>query len=230
MVHTKDLHLAEGEIFLIRKPQGWTSFDIVARMRTILHFNKIGHAGSLDPLATGLMIVCTGKMTKELGKFVALEKEYVATIRLGGRTPSYDSETEVVDGHTVDDITEAGVVSVLGSFVGPQVQIPPMWSAVKVGGKPLYKYARRGKVVERKPREVFIHSITPLNVSIPDVTFSVVCSKGTYVRTLADEIGQKLGCGAYLTALERQRIGNFRVEDACSLEELTESMHVQRNA
>ena len=230
MVHTRDLHLAEGEIFLIRKPQGWTSFDIVARMRTILHFNKIGHAGSLDPLATGLMIVCTGKMTKDLGRFVELEKEYVATIRLGGRTPSYDSETEVVEGHTVDDITEAGVVSVLSSFVGLQVQIPPMWSAVKVGGKPLYKYARKGKVVSRNPREVFIRSITPHDVSIPVVTFTVVCSKGTYVRTLADDIGQRLGCGAYLTALERRRIGSFRIEDACSLEELTESMHVTRNA
>ena len=229
MLQSRVFHLADGEVFLIRKPKGWTSFDVVARMRSILHFEKIGHAGSLDPLATGLMIVCTGKMTKEIERFVGLEKEYAATIRLGGRTPSYDSETEIIAYRTVDDVTEGRVLSVLAEFVGHQVQIPPMWSAVKVGGKPLYKYARKGRVVERKPREVLISSITPLDINIPDVTFNIVCSKGTYIRTLADDIGQRLECGAYLIALERRRIGEFRIEDAFSLEDFTGYSQPSRN-
>jgi tRNA pseudouridine55 synthase len=222
MILNRELHLAEGETFLVNKPIRWTSFDVVAKMRAIFHFEKIGHAGSLDPLASGLMIVCTGKKTKEIGQFVGLEKEYIATIRLGGRTPSYDTETEVAVTHTVDDITPDAVVSVLCEFVGPQVQVPPMWSAAKVGGKRLYKYARKGRLVDRRPREVVISSITPIEINIPDVTLNVVCSKGTYIRTLADDIGQRLGCGGYLVALERRRVGEFRIEDAYSIDDLLE--------
>lgn len=229
MVLNRQVNFAEGEMFLVRKPQGWTSFDVVARMRTIFHFEKIGHAGSLDPLATGLMIVCTGKKTKEIDQFVGLEKEYVATIRLGGRTASYDSEMPVIETSTVEGITADDVVGVLSRFVGPQIQIPPMWSALKVGGKPLYKYARKGRVVDRKPREIVIHSITPTEVCIPDVTFSVVCSKGTYIRTLAEDIGLQLGCGAYLTSLERTRIGDYRLGDAFALEELVQFTRSLRN-
>ncbi|MBM2841056.1 MAG: tRNA pseudouridine(55) synthase [Bacteroidetes bacterium] len=220
MILAKQFNLDEGEMFLVRKPQGWTSFDVVARMRSIFHIEKIGHAGSLDPRATGLMIVCTGKMTKQIDQFVGLEKEYIATIRLGGCTESYDLETPVVEERTVEGITGDSVVSVLRQLIGHQVQLPPMWSAAKFGGKRLYKYARKGRVVDRKPREIFIRSIEPINVRIPDVTFRVVCSKGTYIRTLADEIGQRLGCGAYLTALERTRIGGYRIEDALSMDEL----------
>lgn len=215
--------LSEGEMFLVRKPKGWTAFDVVARMRSILHFERIGHAGSLDPLASGLMIVCTGKMTKELDRYMGLDKEYVATIRLGGRTPSFDSETEIVERHSLDDITPESVVSTLQSFIGPIKQLPPMWSAAKVGGKRLYKYARKGLVVDRRSREVYIHSITPVSIQIPDVSFTVVCSKGTYIRTLADDVGQRLGCGAYLTALERTRIGDYRLDDACTLDDLFRS-------
>lgn len=222
MILNRELDLAEGELFLIHKPKHWTAFDVVAKMRSVFHFEKIGHAGSLDPLATGLMIVCTGKMTRQIEQFVGMEKEYHATIRLGGRTSSFDSETEVVEHNTVDDVTTEGVVSVLGEFVGHQVQLPPMWSAAKVDGKRLYKYARKGRLVDRRPREVFISSITPINIQIPDVAFSVTCSKGTYIRTLADDIGQRLGCGAYLTALQRRRIGDFRLEDAYSIEDLIE--------
>jgi len=220
MILAREFSLAEGEMFLVRKPFGWTSFDVVAKMRSIFHFEKIGHAGSLDPLATGLMIVCTGKMTKEIDRFVGLDKEYVATIRLGGRTESFDSATEVVEAHSLDDISVDAVVSVLRQFVGFQTQLPPMWSAAKVGGKRLYKYARKGRVVERKLREVCISSITPVEVRIPDVTIDVVCSKGTYIRTLADDIGQRLGCGAYLLALERTRIGGHKLEDARTVEDL----------
>lgn len=220
MILAKQLNLDEGEMFLVRKPEGWTSFDVVARMRSIFHIEKIGHAGSLDPRATGLMIVCTGKMTKKIDQFVGLEKEYIATIRLGGCTESYDLETPVVEERTVEGITGDSVVSVLRQLIGHQVQLPPMWSAAKFGGKRLYKYARKGRVVDRKPREIFIRSIEPINVRIPDVTFRVVCSKGTYIRTLADEIGQRLGCGAYLIALERTRIGDYRIKDALSMDEL----------
>jgi tRNA pseudouridine55 synthase len=229
MILSRELHLAEGEVLLVHKPKHWTSFDVVAKMRSILHFEKIGHAGSLDPLATGLMIVCTGKMTKEIEQFVALEKEYVATIRLGGRTPSFDSETEVVEHSTVDDVTADAVVSALGEFVGRRIQLPPMWSAAKVDGKRLYKYARKGRLVDRRSREVFICSITPVEIQIPDVTFSVVCSKGTYIRTLADDIGQRLGCGAYLIALERKRIGAFGLEEAYSIDDLVEYKRSMQN-
>jgi tRNA pseudouridine55 synthase len=222
MILSRELHLAEGEVFLVHKPKHWTSFDVVAKMRSIFHFEKIGHAGSLDPLATGLMIVCTGKMTKEIEQFVGLEKEYVATIRLGGRTPSFDSETEVIEHCSVDDVTADAVVAALGEFVGNQIQLPPMWSAAKIDGKRLYKYARKGRLVDRKSREVIISSITPIEIQIPDVTCNIVCSKGTYIRTLADDIGQRLGCGAYLTALERRRIGGFRMEDAHSIDDLVE--------
>jgi tRNA pseudouridine55 synthase len=222
MILSRELHLAEGEIFLVNKPKQWTSFDVVAKMRSIFHFEKIGHAGSLDPLATGLMIVCTGKMTKEIGQFVALEKEYDAALRLGARTASFDSETEAVERRTVDDVTPEAVRSVMAGFVGHQIQLPPMWSAAKVDGKRLYKYARKGRLVDRKPREVLISSITPQDIRIPDVLFNVVCSKGTYVRTLADDIGRRLGCGAYLTALERKRIGGFRLEDAFSIDDLVQ--------
>jgi tRNA pseudouridine55 synthase len=220
MILDRQLNLDEGEMFLIRKPLHWTSFDVVAKMRGVFHVEKIGHAGSLDPLATGLMIVCTGKMTKEIDQFVGLEKEYVATIRLGGRTPSFDLETEVIETGTTEGITSDAVISVLEQFVGYQVQVPPMWSAVKCGGKRLYKYARKGRVIDRKPREVFIRSIVPIDARIPDVKFRVVCSKGTYIRTLADDIGQRLRCGAHLTDLERTRIGDYRLEDALSIDEL----------
>jgi tRNA pseudouridine55 synthase len=216
----RPVNLDEGEMFLVKKPVGWTSFDVVAKMRNLFHIRKIGHAGSLDPLATGLMIVCTGKMTRDISRFVGLDKEYVATIRLGGRTPSFDSESPVTETKSTDGISPDAIVDVLNSFIGFQVQIPPMWSAAKSGGKRLYKYARKGKTVDRKPREVVIRSIEPINLQIPEVTFRVVCSKGTYIRTLADDIGQRLGCGAYLTALERTRIGDFRLEDALSLEDL----------
>jgi tRNA pseudouridine55 synthase len=212
----------DGEVLLVRKPSGWTSFDVVARLRTLLHVRKIGHDGALDPLATGLMIVCTGKRTREMEIFVRLDKEYVVTMRLGGRTPSYDSETPVLDERPIDGLCHEMVAEVLRQFVGPQVQLPPMWSAVKVGGKPLYKYARRGKVIARKPREIVIKAITLLSVNLPEVVFKVVCSKGTYVRALVNDIGEKLGCGAYVTALERIGIGAYSLNDALSLEEIVE--------
>lgn len=208
----------EGRLLLLDKPKGWTSFDVVARVRTILQVKKIGHAGTLDPLATGLLILCTGRKTREIDRYAGMEKEYRVRMILGFRTPSFDAETPATPYGSFEGITEEHVRSVLSGFVGVRTQIPPMWSAVKVKGRRLYKYARKGIEVERKPREVCIHSIALDDFSPPEVGFTVVCSKGTYVRTLVDDVGIQLGCGAYVTALERTRIGQFRLKDALSVE------------
>ncbi len=218
---SRELHFAEGELLLVRKPAGWTSFDVVHKIRRMFGITKVGHAGTLDPLATGLLIVCTGKKTKTLGDFVGLEKEYDAEMTLGERTESYDSATPVLETRSTEDIDERRVRAVLAEFTGPRLQVPPMWSAVSVKGKRLYRYAREGVEVNRPPREIVIHAIVPLSVRVPVVRFSVTCSKGTYVRSLVDEIGERLGCGAYLSALERTRIGPYNLADAVTIEELT---------
>jgi tRNA pseudouridine55 synthase len=207
-------------MLLVDKPKGWTSFDVVNRIRHLSHVRRVGHAGTLDPMATGLLIVCTGKKTKEIDQFMGLDKEYEAEMALGGRTESYDAETPVVEERSTVGITEARVREVMGRFLGKQQQIPPMWSAVKVKGRPLYRYARRGVEVERKARDVEILSLRAERIAIPLVAFSVACTKGTYIRTLAHDIGEELGCGAYLTALRRTRIGPYRVEEAATIEEL----------
>lgn len=214
--------MEEGEMLLVLKPKGWTSFDVVNKIRCIFHIQKVGHAGTLDPMATGLLVVCTGKKTKGIDQYVGLEKEYNVRMMLGAHTESYDAETPIIARHTTEDVTEEIVRTVLQSFVGHQVQLPPMWSAVKVRGKRLYKYALKGQEVERTPREVFIRSIQPLEVSIPEVSFNIVCGKGTYVRTLVDDVGKRIGCGAYMTELERVRLGEFRLSDAVTIEELME--------
>jgi tRNA pseudouridine55 synthase len=219
MMDTSRSLLREGEVMLIRKPRGWTSFDVVNKVRSLFHC-KVGHAGTLDPMATGLLIVCTGAKTKEMESFLGLEKEYRATMILGARTASFDAESPVLERRSVDDITGEKVLDALRSFVGAQTQLPPMWSAAKVGGKRLYTYARKGTEVERRLRDILVTSITPGEIDIPEVQFSLVVSKGTYVRTLVDDIGKRLGCGAYLSALERTRIGDWRVEDAVSMEDL----------
>jgi tRNA pseudouridine55 synthase len=216
-----ELHFAEGELLLVRKPAGWTSFDVVHKISRMFGIKKVGHAGTLDPLATGLLIVCTGKKTKSLGEFVGLDKEYDAEMTLGGRTESYDAATPVLETKSTEGIDEGRVRAVLAEFTGPRLQVPPMWSAVSVKGKRLYRYAREGVEVKRLPREIVIHSIVPLLIRVPVVRFSVTCSKGTYVRSLAHEMGEQLGCGAYLSALERTRIGPYRLADAVSIEELT---------
>jgi tRNA pseudouridine55 synthase len=218
----RDLDLAQGEMLLVNKPKGWTSFDVVNKLRGVFHVRKIGHAGTLDPLAMGLLIICTGKKTREIDLFQAQEKEYDATILLGARTASFDAETPVIEWKNTDGVTAEGVREVLAGFVGYQTQLPPMWSAAKVRGRRLYKYAKKGIEVERRPREILISSITPTLIDVPYVRFTVVCSKGTYIRTLADDIGGKLGCGAYLESLTRTRIGEYRLADALSIEELVQ--------
>lgn len=220
MLPDRELRIAEGEMLLVDKPKGWTSFDVVNKIRHLFDVRRVGHAGSLDPMATGLLIVCTGKSTKEIDRYMGLEKEYEGDMLLGGRTESYDAETPVVEQRSTEEITAERVRDVMGRFVGKQQQIPPMWSAVKVQGRPLYKYARRGVEVERRPREVEIVQLAPTRVAVPEVGFTVTCTKGTYVRTLVHDIGAALGCGAYLTSLRRTRIGPYRLEEAATLDEL----------
>lgn len=209
-----------GEILLIDKPLDWTSFDVVKRIRWTFGVKKAGHAGTLDPKATGLLIVCTGKKTKEIDRFVGLEKEYRGTMELGVRTPSHDSETEVVERREIQGVTLETLQSVAGEFVGKQLQTPPMYSAVKLRGKPLYKYARRGKSVEREPKEIEIVEFEVTKFEPPFAEFRVVCSKGTYIRSLVDDLGQRLGCGSTLRSLRRLRIGPYHVDRALTIEEL----------
>ena len=213
-------------LLLVNKPKSWTSFDVVAKLRQILGVRKIGHAGTLDPMATGLLIICTGQRTKEIAQFMGLEKEYRASVRLGGVTSSYDAETPVTQVRSTAGITPEQVQTALRAFVGTITQIPPMHSAVKVRGRRLYSYARKGKEVERPARDVEVRSIESVFIQIPDVDFTVTCSKGTYIRSLAHDIGQRLGCGAYLTALERTRIGPHRLEDAWTLDELAKNANL----
>jgi len=220
----------EGEMLLVDKPAGWTSFDVVNKLRRAYGGLKMGHAGTLDPMATGLLILCTGRKRKEIDSYMGLEKEYAAGMKLGIRTPSYDMETEVTEVSSVDGISAEQVRGVMGEFVGAVQQIPPMWSAVKVGGKRLYTLARKGIEIERPSREVQIVSIQPGRIDLPDVAFTVVCSKGTYIRTLVHDIGERLGCGAAMTALRRTRIGPYRIEDAQSVPQLVERAQALRLA
>ncbi len=216
----RDLRVQEGEMLLVDKPQGWTSFDVVNKLRHLFHVRKVGHAGTLDPAATGLLIVCTGARTREVSTFVGMEKEYEAEMTLGARTQSFDAATPVIEQKGTEGISDAMVRKALEESVGPRQQIPPMWSAVKVNGRRLYVHARRGEEVERQPRDIIVHSVTPTMIAIPTVRFTVVCSKGTYVRSLVDEIGTRLGCGAFLSGLRRTRIGPYRLEDAFSMADL----------
>lgn len=209
-----------GQLLLINKPLGWTSFDAVNKLRYKLKIKKIGHAGTLDPLATGLLIICTGKMTKQIEEFMGLEKEYTGTFIIGQTTPSFDLETEVTQPVDISAVTEAAIQKAVKSLTGTISQLPPVHSAIKVGGKRAYKFARQGKEVELKPREVEVSEFEITRIELPAIHFRVVCSKGTYIRSLARDLGEKLGVGAYLSQLCRTRIGSFRLEDALSIDDV----------
>ena len=219
-VYQKDAAPDEGRVYLIDKPLNWTSFDVIHRLRQTLGIAKAGHAGTLDPRATGLLIVCTGKQTKRIDQFSGLEKEYTGAFELGIRTASFDMETEVSSRSEYSAVTRADLESVAGRFVGRQLQMPPMYSAAKHRGKPLYKYARKGKTLERQAKEIDVREFTILSFAPPMIGFRVVCSKGTYIRSLVSDIGEALGCGATLNSLRRTRIGTYRVEDAMTVEQL----------
>lgn len=210
-----------GQLLLINKPFGWTSFDVVNKLRYKLKIKKIGHAGTLDPLATGLLIICTGKMTKQIDSFMGLEKEYTGTFVIGQTTPSYDLETEVSVPVDITSVTEDAIRRAAQSLTGKISQLPPAHSAIKVDGKRAYKFARQGKEIALKPRDVEVVEFEITSVALPMINFRIVCSKGTYIRSLARDIGEKLGVGAYLSQLCRTRIGTFRLENSVSIDDVT---------
>jgi len=192
----------------------WTSFQVIGKLRWIFKIKKIGHAGTLDPLATGLLIVCTGKFTKKINEYMGMEKEYTGTIILGATTPTYDLESEPIDFKPFENISEEDIRNATTAFTGPISQVPPAHSAIKVNGKRLYELARQGKEVNPEPRNVTISTFEITHIELPVVYFKVVCSTGTYIRSLANDFGAALGCGGYLGSLRRTRIGEFNVEDA----------------
>ena len=214
-----------GEIILIDKPLDWTSFQVVNKIRWLIRSTfgikkiKVGHAGTLDPLASGLLILCTGKMTKSIEQFMGQEKEYTGTFTLGSTTPSYDLETEIDNTFPTDHITEELLQATLNQFVGTIDQYPPVFSALKKDGKRLYEFAREGIEVEIPARKVNIRSFKLIQKVIPKVDFKVICSKGTYIRSLANDYGKALNSGAHLSALRRTRIGEFNIEHAISIED-----------
>lgn len=209
----------EGQVLLVNKPLEWTSHDVVAKLRGAMRIKKVGHAGTLDPLATGLLIICTGKFTKRINEYMAREKEYTGTFTLGAVTPTYDLESAPEQFVDYTFVTPELLETTLAAFRGDILQVPPSHSAVKQKGKPVYLLARKGKEVILEPRPVHIAAFEITAFALPQVHFRVVCSTGTYIRSLAHDLGKALGCGAYLSALQRTRIGSFSVADARSVEE-----------
>lgn len=219
-----------GEIIAIDKPLGWTSFDAVKRLRGSIQRRlrvkkfKVGHAGTLDPLATGVLIVCTGRATRRIEELQSGEKEYLATVKLGATTPSFDLETDIDATYPVDHINRELAMEVLKSFEGNILQVPPVFSAVKVEGKRAYKYARNGKELELKAKPVMIREIEFLSLEDNKLKFRVVCGKGTYIRALARDLGKALNSGAHLIELRRTRVGDIRVENCLKIEEAVEQI------
>jgi tRNA pseudouridine55 synthase len=218
-----------GELILIDKPLKWTSFDVTKKLKFTAKFKKIGHAGTLDPLATGLLILCTGKMTKQIDNYQAKEKEYSGTFVLGKTTPSVDLETEFDAEFPIEHISKEVMDTALNSFRGNILQIPPIYSAIQVNGKRLYELARKGVTnadIEIKSREVEVSKFEIDTTNFPEIDFSIVCSKGTYVRSLVRDFGMACGSGAYLKALRRERIGEYNVKDALTIEEFINSRKI----
>lgn len=227
------MNFIKGEILSFNKPYGWTSFQVVSKIRSAiskkLHVKKmkVGHAGTLDPLATGVLIVCTGKSTKLIDELQSHTKEYIATLKLGATTPSYDKETEEDAVYPTEHITKELVETVLQRFIGTIEQTPPEYSAVKINGKRAYEFARKGKSVELKPKTLVIDSIELLECNFPEIVIRVVCSKGTYIRALARDIGRELQSGAYLTGLVRTRIGEYKIDECLDPETFNEWLDSQ---
>jgi len=209
-----------GRVMLINKPLRWTSFDVVNKLRFKLKTKKIGHAGTLDPLASGLLIICVGKMTKRIEDFMGLEKEYTGKFVLGKTTPSFDLETEVTEEKDISELTDEMINNAVSPFIGTINQLPPLHSAIRIGGKRAYEFARKGTDIELKPREVRIHKFEITSINLPEVGFRIVCSKGTYIRSVARDFGNALKVGAYLSALCRTRIGTFQLTDALEVDQV----------
>lgn len=211
-------------MLLFDKPLQWTSFDLVRKVRNITRIAKVGHAGTLDPLATGLLIVCTGKFTKKINEYMGMEKEYTGTFTIGATTPTYDLESEPENLKEISQLTEEKIKSATAAFTGEIMQVPPIHSAIKKDGKPVYLAARKGVDVKLEPRPVTIYSFSIEKIEGAILYFRVVCSTGTYIRSLANDFGAALGVGAYMSSLRRTRIGIFRVEDAKQIDDFGEEI------
>lgn len=220
-----------GEVLVFDKPLNWTSFDLVNKVRWLLKRKlgvkkiKVGHAGTLDPLATGLVVICTGKATKQIEQYFDSEKEYIATFTFGATTPSYDLETEIDETFPTDHITRKLIEEKLTTFIGKIEQIPPVYSAIKMQGKRAYEFARKNQDVKMEPRQIEIMRFEMIDYNFPNVDFKIVCSKGTYIRSLARDLGHQVNSGAHLTALRRTRSGNFSVDDAISIDEFEKKLN-----
>ncbi|MBL7759360.1 MAG: tRNA pseudouridine(55) synthase TruB [Sediminibacterium sp.] len=218
-IHPSLQPFLDGKVILINKPLEWTSFDVVRKIRNLTRIIKVGHAGTLDPLATGLLIVCTGRSTKKINAYMGMEKEYTGTITLGAVTPTYDLESEPEQHQSISHLTNEMIHAATGPFTGPILQVPPAHSAIKKDGKPVYLAARKGEDVQLEPRPVTIYEFTITKIELPVVHFKVVCSTGTYIRSLSHDFGKALGVGGYMSSLCRTRIGEFHLEQAQTMEE-----------
>ena len=222
--------IEEGEVFLIDKPLNYTSFQVVKKLRNILKnkFNldklKVGHAGTLDPLASGLLIICTGRMTKQISDFQNLDKEYIGTMSIGSTTPSYDLETKIDRTFSIDHINENLLNTIKNNFTGTIDQVPPIFSAVKRNGKRLYEYAREGKKIDIKSKKVTINKFDLKHIYIPKIDFEVNCSKGTYIRSLINDFGRDLNSGAHLVSLRRTKIGSFSINNSITIDEFIKNL------
>jgi tRNA pseudouridine55 synthase len=225
----KEFDFAAGELLLVNKPYEWTSFDVVGKLRNSFKplKLKVGHAGTLDPLATGLLIICTGKMTKQIDTFQAEEKEYTGTMVLGATTPSYDMETGADQTFDISNLTDDAIRNACEQFTGEIQQYPPAHSAIKIDGERLYEKARRGEEVELRLRSVTITEFEITRIALPEADFRVVCSKGTYIRSLVHDFGKALNNGAYLSKLTRTRSGNFKLEDAWEVADLVKVIRAE---
>ena len=219
-----NFNFSEGETLLFNKPLHWTSFDVVNKIRYAIKVKKVGHAGTLDPLATGLLIVCTGKFTKNIDKIQGQEKEYTGSITLGATTPSYDLETAIDKTFSFEHITSQMINDATHQFIGTIQQIPPAYSAKNINGERAYKKARRNEKVIMQPKEVVISNFEITNIELPHIHFRVVCSKGTYIRSLANDLGAALKSGAYLSSLCRTRIGNYTLANAFDVLDFVEKI------
>lgn len=226
--------LLDGSVLLFDKPYGWTSFDLVKKIRaSIKHSSgvkkfKIGHAGTLDPLASGLLIICTGKKTKTIDQIQSLEKEYTGVFQIGATTPSFDLESDIDQTFSTSHITPELINQVALEFIGQQQQVPPQFSAVKIQGKRAYEYARQGEIVKIEPKTIHIYQFSIDKIEMPYLHFTVQCSKGTYIRSLARDFGLALDCGSYLTELKRTKIGNFSLDNALKPSEFQPDTTIQQ--
>jgi tRNA pseudouridine55 synthase len=214
----------EGTYLLIDKFKGWTSFDVIAKIRNPIQKVctnrklKIGHAGTLDPMATGLLLIATGPFTKKMSELQNLDKEYTGTIKLGANTASYDAETPIIHRFDISLVTDEKIVSAAKIFSGEMAQIPPSYSSISVAGVRAYKKAREGEIFQLQPRTVHVYEFELTQINIPEINFRIRCSKGTYIRSIAHDLGKKLGCGGYLTELRRTKIGEYKIENAYTID------------